>query len=154
LRLGSALVGAALAIMATVAIAYAGAPAQVVADRIKHYKDTGQSLKAIVEQLKSPSPDLAVMRSAMPRIVTTARDQYGWFPQGSGPAPGIITKAKPEIWTDPQGFRAAQDRFKRQADVMNAAIARGDLAATKAALLPLGMACGGCHHAYREKEED
>ena len=77
----------------------------------------------------------------------------GWFPAGSGPQPGLKTAAKPEIWTKPVEFRAAQDQLARAADGFQAAAAGGNVDAIRAAASALGGSCKNCHDQFRVPDQ-
>jgi cytochrome c556 len=93
-----------------------------------------------------------MVQLAAQRLQQTGHDQYGWFPAGSGPGPGVKTQAKPEIWTDPSGFHDAQARFQKEADLMVQAVGTGDQAGIQAQAKAVGDACGACHQKYRQKD--
>ncbi len=63
------------------------------------------------------------------------------------------TKAKPEIWQNPDDFTAKIKDAQEQSAMLVAAIAGGDMAAFKAQFEKLGAACGGCHKPYRAKAD-
>lgn len=65
------------------------------------------------------------------------------FPAGSGEGE---TRAKPEIWQDMDGFKAALDKA---IDGAKAVQASTDEASFKAAFPMLGDSCGGCHEKFR-----
>jgi cytochrome c556 len=136
----------AFAILATPLLA---APQDVVATRTAGYRALGAAFKSVNDQLRSGAPQGAVLKDAAGKIQVAARAQYGWFPAGSGPAPGLKTAAKPEIWTQPAQFKAAQDAFTTQSAVFARAVAGGDVATITAASKQLGAACGGCHRSFR-----
>src|SRR4051794_37148680 len=94
-------------------------PKDAVAARVNAYRETGAAFKTINDQIKSGAPVKIMMRTSARTIAGTARDQYGWFPAGSGAEAGVKTKAKPAIWADAAGFRDAQARFQREADLMS-----------------------------------
>lgn len=149
-----------LAVIATgAALAVAGSslaqlnPKEAASARVSGYRETGAAFKTINDQLKSDTPAKIMLRMSARRIVQTTHDQYGWFPQGSGPDAGVKTKAKPAIWSDPAGFKTAQDRFQQQAALMAQAVDGGDLAQMRKQAHDLGEACAACHSKYREKEE-
>ena len=58
------------------------------------------------------------------------------------------SRAKPEIWSDPTGYAAAEMALTEAATAL-AAVAGNDLDALKAGFGPVGEACGVCHKAYR-----
>jgi cytochrome c556 len=67
-----------------------------------------------------------------------------------GSAQGVVpdTRAKAEIWSDPAGFEQAVLTEESAANAM-AAAAGTDLDALRAAMGPVGKACGTCHDNYR-----
>lgn len=58
------------------------------------------------------------------------------------------SRAKLEIWTDPEGFRAADVKLATTTTAL-AAVAGDGLDAMKAAFGPVGQSCGACHEDYR-----
>ena len=58
----------------------------------------------------------------------------------------IPTKAKPEIWTDKDGFKAAGGKAF---EAMTALRAAADEASFKAALPAVADGCNGCHEKFR-----
>jgi cytochrome c556 len=145
---------AAGAVLAAGGAAYAQlSPKDAVSARVNGYRETGAAFKTINDQLKSGAPAKIMLRLSAKRIIQTSHDQYGWYPMGSGPDAGVKTKAKPAIWTDAAGFKAAQDRLQQQATLMGQAVDGGDLAQIKTQAHALGEACAACHSKYREKEE-
>lgn len=151
-RLRPALVGAFAAVSAGSA-AYAQFNAkEAVGIRVSGYRETGAALKTINDQLKSDAPLKVMLRASTRRITQTAHDQYTWFPRGSGATAGEKTKAKPLIWSDAAGFRAAQDSFQQQAAHMSQAVDSGDLSQMKTAAHALGAVCAACHSKFRERE--
>ena len=117
------------------------------------YRETGAAFKTINDQLKSGTPVKIMMRTSARTISNTARDQYNWFPAGSGAETGLKTKAKPAIWSDAAGFKAAQDRFAQEADLMSKVVETGDAAAMQKQAKALGQACAACHQKYRQQED-
>ena len=60
---------------------------------------------------------------------------------------GARTRADLKVWSEPEKFKAAFDRFTVAAKALPAAA--GDLATLKTAMAELGKTCKGCHDAYR-----
>jgi len=125
-----------------------GAPADAVRERVAGYKALGETFKRMNDALRR-NPDVAQLRRAAVQISQSARQQYGWFPRGSGPGAGIRTDARPEIWSRRTEFRAAQDRFASQAAALQRATASGDLTAIRSEARKLGGTCKGCHDTFR-----
>ena len=129
-------------------------PAEVLKSRQSSYKDLGAAFKNINDQLKRDTPAKLILNLSSQTIVSASKEQFGWFPAGSGPETGVKTRAKPVIWTDQAGFRQAQQRFQTEAAAMSAAIAKGDVPGMRVQAKSLGQACSGCHDKYRVKDED
>ena len=140
------------------AIAIAGAayaqfsPKEAIDARVNAYRETGAAFKTINDQLKSKTPLKIMLRTSARRIASTARDQYAWFPAGSGPEAGVKTKAKAVIWSDLASFHDAQARLQREADLMAQTVETGDQDAMQKQAKALGEACAACHKKYREED--
>ena len=134
----------------------AGAPvdvAKVMHDRHENYEDMGRAMKGITRQLKADAPAIAEIQRHSAVIAGFAPQVPGWFPPGSGPEAGR-TRAKAEIWAEPDRFRAGADRLRQAAVRFDAAARSGDLAAVRAALPELQDSCKNCHDRYRGPEHD
>lgn len=120
-----------------------------VAARVDGFKALGGAFKKLNDTLKSGTPDKAVMAASARSIGGAAKGIYSWFPAGSGPKPGVKTAAKPEIWTKPADFKAAQDGFARQAAALQKAVAGGNADMISAEAKKLGGTCKTCHDSFR-----
>ena len=125
------------------------AAADVVRARIEGLRELGALYKNVNDELKSDTPNKMILSISARQINAVARDQYKWFPAGSGPQPGIKTKAKAEIWSKGAEFKAAQDKFAQQAAAFNKVVASGDVAKMRAQAKVLGATCSGCHRGFR-----
>lgn len=135
-----------LAVIATPLLA---APADPVSTRVAGFRALGAAYKSVNDQLRSGSPQIPVIKAAAVKIQAASKAQYGWFPQGSGPAAGVKTAAKPEIWGQAAQFKAAQDKFAVEAAAFSKVAAGGNAAAIAAQAKQLGATCSACHRAYR-----
>ena len=61
------------------------------------------------------------------------------------------TKAKPEIWTEMDKFKAAASKMQDEMVKFNVAAKGGNIDAIKAAVGDTGKACKGCHDTYRKE---
>ena len=75
------------------------------------------------------------------------------FPEGSGPGPGVETRAKPDIWTNKEKFAAALKHWQTESDELVAVAKKGDFEAFKTQFGEVGKACGACHDNFRTKED-
>lgn len=153
----SARLALALVLAGALAIGGAGtaiaqnAAAKAVTERQAGFKRVGGAFKTINDQLKAGEPDLAAIRTAAAAINASGSAQYRWFPRGSGPAAGVKTKARAEIWSDGPGFAVAQRAYQVEAAKLQRFAAAGDVEGLKQQAKALGGACGGCHKKYREE---
>jgi cytochrome c556 len=76
------------------------------------------------------------------------------FPEGSGPGPGIETRAKPAIWQDKDKFATAMKNWQTESTKLVDVARKGDMDAFRTQFQAVGKACGACHDNFREKEED
>ncbi len=127
--------------------------ANAIHARQAHYKQIGAAMKAINDQLRAGEPALPVIRRNAGLIAGLAPRVSGWFPHGTGAEARVRTRALPEIWSDPAGFRAAAVNFILASRRFDAAARRGDLAAIRADARGLGNACRDCHDHYRGPEQ-
>jgi len=79
-----------------------------------------------------------------------------FFPAGSDkPVEGSkiagFTRAKPDIWSQPDKFKQAQDAMTQAVGKLATAAKSGDEAAMKAAVGGVGKACKSCHDDLRSK---
>ena len=121
--------------------------------RHDEYHKLGDAFKTLRDQTRQDSPDVAAVRNAAQVVKDASVNQFNWFPAGSGPAPGIKTRAKAEIWAKPQDFEAAQKLFAAQAAKLNTVAAAGDVAGVKAQFGEVGKACKNCHDTFRTPED-
>ena len=75
------------------------------------------------------------------------------FPESSSPKAGVKSEAKQSIWDDPEGFSAANDRFKAEALKLLDAAKAEDAAAFKSQFRNIGRTCGGCHDDFRVDDD-
>ncbi len=121
----------------------------VIEAREANFKTFGKSMKTMNDNLKSDSPDLAVIASNAATIRGLAPKITTWFPKGTGPESGVKTEARAEIWTDGAGFAAAARRLEPEAAKLEALARAGDLAGVRAQVRVLGGTCKGCHDKFK-----
>ncbi len=90
-------------------------------------------------KVAAENADIALAMSKLP---------YAAFPEGSDKGD---TKAKAEIWTEGDKFRASAAKMQEEMVKLNAAAKTGSVDNLKAAFGPTGAACKGCHDAYRKE---
>lgn len=143
----------ALMLVGTAAIA--ATASEVIAARQAHYKDIGRAFKGINDQLKSTTPDLAVIKTNAAIVTRLGQQQNkeNWFPAGSQAGQGLQTAAKAAIWQNTADFAAKRADFAKASSLYAAIAAKGDLAAIKAATADIGKTCKGCHETYRDQDK-
>jgi len=147
---------ASLAIAGAVTMAAAQtrfAPAaETIRMRQANYKQMGGAVKGVNDQLAGDAPAIAEIRRHSATIARHARNVLTWFPHGTGAEAGVRTRAKPEIWSDPRGFRVAGANLLVAARGLDAEARSGDVEGVRTALPTLRRACAGCHETYRGPE--
>jgi cytochrome c556 len=121
-------------------------------DRHERYEDLGDAMKGLNRELKAGSPSIATVQRHAAHIAQFAPQVPSLFPPGTGPETGRRTRAKAEIWSDPQTFRQRAEAFQREAARFNQAAQSGDLAAVRAAQPGLADSCKDCHDRFRAPE--
>jgi len=146
--------GAALIVSGGHVSAADPSPAEIIKARQEKLKDLGEQMKAIGGQAKSGTLDRKVMADAAAKAAAYAKDLPTWFPKGTGPEAGVKTAAKPEIWTQPDDFKAAADKLAPEVDMLAEVVTGGDKGAIFTQLQATGKACQGCHKQFRVKDKD
>jgi cytochrome c556 len=123
--------------------------ADVVERRRANLKDMGAAFKAIRDVVESGQSDPTLVKYSAKTVRGYAQQLEGWFPAGSGPALGVETQSRPEIWTSPDDFRAATRDFDARAQALLEAAAQPDRAALEARFRAAGEACKSCHDRFR-----
>lgn len=126
---------------------------QVIETRQANLKDLGKNFKAINDQTKASTPDMAVIGPAADAVKAHAAEIGNWFPAGSGAEAGVKTAALPAIWSDPATFEAAVAKLQQEAGALQTAAASGDAAQVKAQFPKTGGACKNCHDTFRKPED-
>jgi cytochrome c556 len=155
-------IGAGLALMAGLGLAAGAAFAhddvgpmpttpggKAAYQRHASFKAQGAAFKAINDELKKDSPDMAAISTNAAKLKISSEGLPSWFPKGSGPESGFKTDAKAEVWTDAAGVGAAANRFQAEAAKFQQLAAAGDIASVKGEVRAVGGACKNCHDKYR-----
>lgn len=112
-------------------------------------KKMGKAFKAISDQLKAGSPDLAQIQAASAVVPKEAAGMVEWFPEGTGPESGIKTEALPIIWQDKADFNDKIAAMQDAAAKLDTVTQGGDVAEIGAAFQTTGGTCKACHDKYR-----
>lgn len=117
--------------------------------RQEGFKAVGGEFKTINDQLRSGSPDIAVIQAAAAKLPEVIEGADGWFPEGTGPDSGVETEALPIIWEEPEDFAAKTSDFVLAIEALDAAAQTGELPAIQAAVQATGGTCKACHDKFR-----
>lgn len=123
-----------------------------VAERQEGFKALGASFKIINDQLKTDAPDMAQIVPAAERMNALASQIPTWFPAGTGPEDGVKTDALATVWSDPDGFSAAQTRLAEATTRLQDLAIAGDAAGLRDHVKMVGASCGGCHDNFRVEQ--
>lgn len=135
---------------ATTVARAAGDPAEAIKYRQMVMRLNAEHLGAIAAILKGKVPHGGhiVIHARALREASLMYDDI--FPPDSDFG---LTRAKPEIWRQPEKFKAAVKNFQMAAGNLLAAAESGDMDAIGEAARGLGKGCGGCHKPFREPKE-
>ena len=92
--------------------------------------------------------DKAALEADAAVIEMMAKLPWNAFPPSSDTA---HSKARAEIWKEPQKFQAAAEKLQAEATKLSAAAKAGDLVSVKSAFGAVGQSCKACHDNYRNK---
>jgi cytochrome c556 len=141
-----------ISISSAATIVTAASPSQKIAARQANFKVIGKSFKGIMDEMKKPSPNMALIKTNADALQKASTRVTDFFPKGTGPESGVKTHALPVIWERGSEFRASAGKLTAAAADMNAAAKSGDSARIKAALPALGSSCKGCHDTFKAKD--
>ena len=112
------------------------------------YTMIGWNFGPMVQMVRGKTPwDGAAFTRHAERVAFIAPQLLEGFPEGSGS--GAKTEAKPEIWTDMEGFKAKMDDFVRESKRLAEVARAGDETKAKEQFKATAAACKACHEKYR-----
>jgi cytochrome c556 len=147
-RLLRILVASVVILGTGVSLAQASADEKILARRAQ-MKAQNNAAGPMVAIIKGEAPyDPAVVKASVDAMIAAREAAVAAGAWDADAAVGETEKthAKPEIWSDPEGFKAA---FGMLVAAEEAVAASTDEASFKAAFKQLGAACGNCHEKYR-----
>ena len=99
--------------------------------------------------MKGQAPyDAVAIKANVELLKTLSALPWAGFVEGSQAG----TSAKPDVWTDASGFKAAQAKFEGAVDKLSVAANSGDLDRVRVAFGDVGASCKACHDSYRVKK--
>jgi len=100
--------------------------------------------------IKGQAPyDAAAIKANVAILKTLSTLPWAGFTADSK---GVTSSAKPDVWSDAAGFKAAQDKFNDAIGKLSAAADSGDLEKVRTAFGDVGASCKACHDSYRVKK--
>lgn len=91
--------------------------------------------------------DAAAAKANADIVATMARLPFAAFPAGTDSGQ---TKAKAEIWSEPDKFRQGATTMQEAVGKLQTAANSGNLDQIKAAVGDVGKSCKACHDSYRK----
>lgn len=151
-RLFAYAIAAAVLTSAAAFPAIAG-PDESIKARQEMMKSQGKALGPLVAIMKGEAAyDAATIKATVAAFHAaweTAKPSDPWAPD-SVKGVTVETYAKPEIWSDPEGFKAAFANLTASVDKLAAST---DEPSFKAAFAEVGNSCKGCHDKYRRPKD-
>ena len=137
---------AAVVALASMGIAHAQAPDPITVRQVAFDLNNGSF--AFLRSIAASKGDMKGAEPVARGVAKWAALIPSMFPPGSDKGD---TKALPEIWSDPAGFKKDAANFGEAATKVADAAKAGDADAFAANVKSLGEACGACHKAFRAK---
>ena len=140
----------AAALLSVPAARAAGDPNEAIKYRQMVMSSIGAHIGAIAAVLKGKVPHGGHILGHAKAMHAASHMLDDIFPPDSGVGE---TRAKPEIWEQPEKFKAGVKVFQDASAVLVKAAESGDMAAIGDAIGDVGKACGGCHKPFRKPKE-
>lgn len=125
--------------------------ARIMHERHEAMEGLGKAMKTLHRELDSAKPDINVIRAQTATMASVAARIPGFFPQGTGPEAGK-TRAKAEIWRQPDVFHRRSREYLSAARAIDAAAKAGDVSKVMALHENVDKACKACHDPFRAPE--
>lgn len=133
-----------------VSLAFASAD-DAIKGRQTCMKSHGKTVGELAKMFKGEAAyDMAAVRAALAEMDATCADWVKWWGPDTQKGETLETWARPEVWTDSDGFNAAAQTFVDKEAVLAATT---DVAGFKAAFPEFGNTCKGCHEKFRRPKE-
>lgn len=131
--------------------AWAGAADDAIKGRQACMKANGGAMAIFVPIMKGEKPfDAAAVKTATDAIDAACKDLATMWGADTQKGETAETWAKPEIWTDAAGFKAAETAYDTALVALKAST---DDATFKTAFGGFGGSCKGCHEKFRKPKE-
>jgi cytochrome c556 len=141
---------ALVAAMALGAVGVAASSTDAIKSRQHAMESISDALRALAAIAKGEAPfDAAVVKEKATAIENHLQEASTLFPEGSGEG-NVETWAKPEIWSDHEGFVAKLKEAQSAAGALQSVSVEP---AFRPAFGKLGNSCKGCHQTYRRPKD-
>ncbi|MBS0319764.1 MAG: cytochrome c [Proteobacteria bacterium] len=104
-------------------------------------------LEAMVKGETPPNKEVA----AQSALFVEQLSHMPWSGFGPGTDQGAPTKARPEIWKDPEKFKSLQNDLMAATAKLAASAKSGDVAQWKGDFSAVADACRNCHRSFRAR---
>lgn len=110
---------------------------------------TNWQMRQMVVMVKGAQPFDAAAATRAATVISTLAPVFATaFPTGTDQGD---TRARPEIWAQPDKFKAAMDRYTAEANKMVEAAKSGNEGNFKTQFGALAKSCDNCHDDFRKK---
>jgi cytochrome c556 len=142
-----------LALGVGVTLAYAAGPDDKIKARQTQMKANGKAMGELAKIYKEEAPfDAAVVKAQLDAMGAAYEEGAKAGAWDADSAQGTVeTWAKPEVWSDAEGYKKAGEAMGAAMGPVGAAT---DLASFKPAFEQLGAGCKGCHDKFRRPKEN
>ncbi len=148
LKLVATLMFGAFALSAGTALA--GPADDAIKAREACMKANGAAMGVFVPITKGEKPfDQAVVAEAVGKVEAACAGFANWWGEDTKQGETLKTRAKPEMWSDPEGFQAAGAAYGSGLAAIKTAT---DETTFKDGFAKFGASCGGCHQKFRAPE--
>lgn len=111
----------------------------------------GNNMGRINAQLKSSSPNVQVIQHSAELVEVMSKLPYEAFIPGSESGGTPPTRAKPEVFKEPDKIKSLAEKMQTEVAQLNTVAKGGDIAAIRAQFGNVGKACKACHDDYRKE---
>ena len=111
------------------------------------FKTLGGDMKEIGDIMKGATAyDVGSFKAKAATFVEHANAAFQHFAKDTTGTDGF---SRPEVWSNPEGFKAEEDRFLQAVNKVNEAAQAGNLEQIKAAFGEAGASCKSCHDGFK-----
>jgi cytochrome c556 len=141
---------AVVAIVAVVAAGLGGVvfAQDLIGQRVALMKGMATDLNQVRANAGATPPNMAAAKTTAQKVAASMKRFRTLFPPGTDSG-AAKTRAKPEIWSDAAGWKAANDKALADANAMVAAAGGSDPNAVTDAVAAFQRNCTSCHAGYR-----